>query len=247
MPTIQNVGRPTIPSTRLATAQEFVPAMESPAVPSIVKGSPHPRQLFDASGFCRLQRGHWMKLSPEVCCVTICGDFVAGGGVGVDRMRILLDDLTGCWIDEAAAPVEDWDDDRIAAGGACPLLARHGFDGFKAAGAIGAKKTVAASTVNRGRRMLRRGGRGIWGHVGVAADPFAGEMFTSLSLIVSHADIHSRGIIPWRNDDDQGRQSATASSWLQDDREPARTTSNALRACLRFYCARCRGGIGRRA
>lgn len=43
----------TIPSTSDATAHVFVPDIASPAVPSIVNGSPHPRQLFIASGFSR--------------------------------------------------------------------------------------------------------------------------------------------------------------------------------------------------
>ena len=75
---------------------------------------------------------------------------IAGGGVGVNRMRILLDDLAGHRIDEPAIAIQDWDDDVVAAGGALTVLAGHAFVGFEARGAISAVEAVAFSPARAG-------------------------------------------------------------------------------------------------
>ena len=70
---MQPAGMPTMPRTRLATAQVLVPEMASPTVPSMVKGRPQPRQLLEERGLWRLQRGHLMKRSPVLSAGTISG------------------------------------------------------------------------------------------------------------------------------------------------------------------------------
>jgi len=59
------------------------------------------------------------------------GSAVAGGGVGVDGVGVLRDDLSGAWVDEAAIAVEDGDGDVLAAGWALAFLGGHGFSRFE--------------------------------------------------------------------------------------------------------------------
>lgn len=80
----------------------------------------------------------------------ICGDLrgaIAGGGVGMHRMRIGLDDLTGDRINQPALAVEDGDDDRAATGGALAFLAGHGFHGFEARGAVGTGEAITTNAI----------------------------------------------------------------------------------------------------
>src|SRR5690606_41552619 len=77
------------------------------------------------------------------------GGAVAGCGVGVDRVGVLLDDLSGHRIDEPAIAVEDGDDDGVAAGGALALLGAHAFGCFQAAGAGPAVESVALPAAAR--------------------------------------------------------------------------------------------------
>ncbi len=60
------------------------------------------------------------------------GGAVAGGGIRMNRVGVLLDDLAGLGVDEAAVAVEDGDGDLVAAGGALAFLSGHGFGGFEA-------------------------------------------------------------------------------------------------------------------
>ena len=77
----------------------------------------------------------------DLAAVGLTDDFwgaIAGGGVGVDGVGILFDDLAGFGIDQAAVAVEDGDGDLVAAGGALAVLCGHGFGGLETAGAVAA-------------------------------------------------------------------------------------------------------------
>src|ERR1041384_749613 len=50
---------------------------------------------------------------------------LAGRGVSMDRMWVLLDDLSGLWVDQSAVAIEDRNGDVVAAGGALAILGGH--------------------------------------------------------------------------------------------------------------------------
>jgi hypothetical protein len=71
------------------------------------------------------------------------GGALAGGGVGVDGVGVLLDDLPRLGVDQPAVAVEDGDGDVVAAGGALPVLGRHRLGGFESRRAVAAVEAVA--------------------------------------------------------------------------------------------------------
>ena len=66
-------------------------------------------------------------------------------GVGMHRMRILLDDLPRLGVDQSAIAIENRNGDGLAAGRALPILRRHRFGRFKSGRAVAAVKPVAFS------------------------------------------------------------------------------------------------------
>ena len=69
----------------------------------------------------------------DLLAVGLADDFwsaIASGGVGVDRVRVLLDDLARFWIDQAAVTVLDGDRDGVSASGALAVLGGLGGGGF---------------------------------------------------------------------------------------------------------------------
>ena len=131
-----------MPSTSDATQNPLLVPAASSVVPSMVKGMPQDLQLLAPMGERDWQRGHMMNCLPS-SERRIARRPLAGGGVGVDRMRVLLDDFAGHRIDEPAVAVEDGDDNRVAAGRALAFLAGHVFGGFEARGAVAAVEAEA--------------------------------------------------------------------------------------------------------
>jgi hypothetical protein len=140
---------PMIPSTSDATANPLLLPAASSVVPSMVNGIPHALQLL---AVIALIPGA-PRAADRLLAVLLADDArgpVAGGRVGVDRVRVLLDDLAGLRVDQPAVPVEDRDRDRVAAGRALALLGGHRLGGFEPGRAEPAVEPVPAA----GRAVL---------------------------------------------------------------------------------------------
>ena len=71
------------------------------------------------------------------------GRSFSGGGVGVNRVRVGFDDLSGPGVDQSSISVEDRNGDLVPAGRALAFLPGHGFGRFQPAGAIAAVESVS--------------------------------------------------------------------------------------------------------
>lgn len=84
----------------------------------------------------------------DLLAVGLANDFwgaIAGGGVRVDRVRVLFDDLASFWIDQSAIAVLDGNCNGVAAGGALAVLGGLGLGCFEPAGAVAAVEREASS------------------------------------------------------------------------------------------------------
>jgi len=80
---------------------------------------------------------------PAVLGADDVGGAIAGGGVGVHGMRVLLDDLAGFRIDQPAVTVLNGNGDLIPTRRALTFLRGHRLGGFEPAGAVAAVEAVA--------------------------------------------------------------------------------------------------------
>ena len=138
----QPAGMPMMPSTSDATQNPLLVPAASSVVPSIVKGMPQLLQLLAVIGLI----GAAARALDGLLAVWLAKDPrrpFAGGGVGVDGVGVLLDDLPRLGVDQPAIAVEDGDGDRVAAGGALAFLGGHGFGGFEAGRAVAAVEAVS--------------------------------------------------------------------------------------------------------
>ena len=121
--TMKQDGSEMIPNTSDATQNPLLVPAASSVVPSIVKGIPQLLQLLALIG-----AGGGTSRAFDVLLALGVAKYprrtLAGGGVGVNGMRVLLDDLAGLGVDQPAVTVQNRDGDVVAAGGALPVLRR---------------------------------------------------------------------------------------------------------------------------